>query len=129
KNFGIAAQRRYPLLDTRPAGIIQSNDWNAIFHGHIHHLANLFRMRLRKRPANHSKILTEYVNRPPVDLTMPCYHAITGDLLFFQAELMAAMRDKGIYLFKGILIQQQVDALTRRYLAFLFFPLDAILSP
>src|SRR5437773_1709824 len=49
KDVGVAAERRDPLLNARATRVVEPDQRRAVLEGQIHHLADLFRVRLGER--------------------------------------------------------------------------------
>ena len=127
EHLGIAAERGDALLDARAAGIVQSNNGDAVLHGEVHHLADLFRMRFRQRAAKDGEILRKDVAWPTVDRAPAGDHAVAGRPVGVHAEIGAAMRLVGVVFLERALVEQHVEALARRQLALGVLRVDALL--
>ena len=117
KNIGIARQRPHAFLDARSAGIIQANHRRAVAHRQVHDLADLQGVCFREGAAKHGEILREHVNQTAIDASETGDESVAGRPLILHAEIIAAMRNKFVELFKCAFIEQQRDALARRELA------------
>ena len=93
----------------------------------IHDLADFFRVGLRKRAAEDSKILAEHKHHPAVDRAIASHHAVAGNPLLVHAEIVATMLDEHVPFFKRARIQQQFNPLPRRQLAFRMMRIDPLL--
>ena len=111
EHLGIAGERGHPLLDPRPAGIVDPDDGRADLHGLVHDLADLLGMGLAQRAAEDGEVLAEDEDQPAVDGAMAGHHPIARDLLLGHAEIRAAMLDEHVPFLEGAGIQQQLDAL------------------
>ena len=117
EHIGIAAKRRHALLDAGAARIVQADHRRADLHRLVHHLADLFGVRLGKRPAEHGEILAVDEHQPAVDHAVAGDHTVTRDLVVLHAEVHAAVFDKHVPLFEGAFVQQHFEALARGELA------------
>ena len=111
EHLGIAGQRGDPLLDPRPAGIVDADHRGADLHGLVHDLADLLGMGLAQRAAEDGEVLAEDEDQPAVDRAMAGHHPVARDLLLGHAEIRAAMLDEHVPFLEGAGIQQQLDAL------------------
>jgi hypothetical protein len=65
----------FPSPDRRPT----LHQKHAILHRQVEDLADLFRMGLRERPAEHREVLTVDDDRPPVDRRAPRHDAVAEE--------------------------------------------------
>ena len=63
EDIGIAAQAHHPFLDTGAPGIIDADHRRAVFHRHIHDLADLLGMDLTQAAAKDGEILGKYIDQ------------------------------------------------------------------
>src|SRR5690606_11360546 len=117
EHLGITGERGHAFLNARAAGVIQADDRRAHLHRHIHDLADLLRVALGKRAAEHGEILAEHVNEAAVDGARAGDDAVARNLLLRHAEIDAVVLNVHIDFFKSARIEQQVDALPRRQTA------------
>src|SRR5690606_2238018 len=115
----VAAERRDTLLDARAARIVEPDDGRAVPYSQVHHLADLFGVRLAQRPAEYGEVLRKDVDQPPVDAAPPRDHPIAGDLLLGEAEVGGAMGDETVELDEAALVEQEVESFTGGELALL----------
>ena len=64
----VGGQRVHPLLDTRPAGVVDPNDRRTVLQRQVEHLADFLAVGLSHRPAQHGKVLGKDVHGPAVYL-------------------------------------------------------------
>ena len=76
-------------------------------------------MGLRKRSAEHCKVLTENENKATIDGAVTGDDAVARHLLFGHAEIRAPMLNEHVELFKGINVQQKINSLPRRQFSLL----------
>ena len=126
EDVGVAAEGRDALLNPRAARVVQTHDGCAVLHGEIHHLADLFRVRLRQRAAEDGEVLREHVDEPPFHAAPTGHHAVAEDLLIGEPEIGGAVGDEAIELDERTGIEQHVEALARRHLPFLMLRGDAL---
>jgi hypothetical protein len=92
----------------------------------VHDLADLLRVRLGERAAEHGEVLAEHEHHAPVDRAVAGHHAVAGDLLVGHAEVGAAVLDEHVPLLEGAGVEQEVDALARGELPAGVLRLDAL---
>ena len=108
-----------------PPEIVEPDHRRADIHRLVHDFADLFGVRFAQRPAKDGKILAEDKNQPPVHRAVAGDHAIAGDFLFIDAEIVAAVLDEHVPFLEGTGIEQQVEPLARGQLAAAVLGLDA----
>src|SRR5260370_4668294 len=94
-----------------------ADERRTVLDGEIHHLADLARVGLGERTAEHREVLGEDVHQAAVDGAVAADHAIARHPLLLHAEVPAAMRHQRIDLDEGRRVEQQLDALARGQLA------------
>jgi hypothetical protein len=94
----------------------------------IQHLADLLRVPLGQRAAEHGEILAVDVDQPAVDRTRTGDHAVAGDDLLVHAEFNAIVLDIHVGLFEAALVEQHFDPLARGQLALGVLGIDPFLS-
>jgi hypothetical protein len=124
ENVRVAAQRRHPLLDARPAGVVEADDRRPALDREVHDLADLARIGLRQRAAEDGEVLGEDVDQAAVDRAVAGHHAVAGHLLLLHPEVPAAVGDQRVELDEGAGVDQQLDPLAGRELAFPVLALD-----
>src|ERR1035437_7623077 len=75
EDLGVAAEGNHALLNTRPAGVVETDHGRAVFHRQVHHLADLLGVRRAQRAAEHREVLREDVHETAVDTTEAGDHA------------------------------------------------------
>ncbi len=118
EDIGVTAERYDAFLNARAAGIVESDDRRAHFHGEVHHLADFVRIGFRQRTSEYCEILGEDVSEPAVDQAVACDQAVAGNHLGVHAEIAAAMLDQFVEFFEGTFVEKQFDAFTRGEFAF-----------
>ena len=97
-------------------------------HRQVHDFRDFQSVRLRKRSAEHGKILREHVDQAAFDQSVSGDEAVAGRALFLHAEIAAVVHHELVEFLEGAFIQQQFDSLARAQLAFLvlaFAPLGS----
>src|SRR3546814_3257293 len=89
EHIGIAAKAGDAFLDSRAAGIVEADHGRAHLHRHVHDLADLLGVALRKRTAEDGEILAEDEDQTAVDRARPGHHPVAGYLSLFHAEVDA----------------------------------------
>ncbi len=128
EHLGIAAERRDALLDARAARIVEADHGRADLHRHVHDLADLLRVPLAERAAEHGEILAEEEHQPAVDRARSGDDAIAGNGLVRHAEIDAIMLDIHVELLERSLVEQDLDPLARGELALGVLRSDALLA-
>jgi hypothetical protein len=119
EDVGVAAERQHPLLDARPAGIVEPDDGRAVSDGHVHDLDDLRGVGLRQRPAEDGEVLREGVYHAAVDQPVAADHAISRDDLLVHLEVGAAMGHELVDFFERPGVEQPLHAFARGQLALL----------
>ena len=128
EDLGIPAERHDALLDTRPAGVVQPDDGRAVPHREVHDLADLLRVRLRERSAEHGEVLREHVHESPVDAAVARHHAVAQIALVGEPEIRRAMRHEAVELHEAARVEQHLEPLPRGHLALVVLGLDALFA-
>ncbi len=128
EDIGVTGQRRHAFLNARASGIVQPDHRRAGLQRQVHDLANFQRVGFRERSAQHGEILREDVNQPPVNVAVAGDEAVAVDDLLIHSEIGGAMPHQLVHLFECACVQQQIDALARRKLAFLVLPRHALFA-
>ena len=126
EDVGVAGQRHDALLDARAARVVEADDGRARLHRQVHHLADLARVRLGQRAAEHGEVLREQEHRPPVDGAVAGDDAVAQRLVVAQAEVGRPVGDQLVDLDEAAGVAHQVDALARGQLAGLVLARDAL---
>ena len=114
----VAPERGDALLDARAARVVEADDGRAHLHREVHDLADLLGVSLGEAAAEDREVLREDVDEPAVDPPVARDHAVAGDLLLGHAEVQAAVLHELVELFEATLVEQDLDALAGRELAF-----------
>ena len=124
---GITRERIDAFLDARAARVVEAKDRSADLHRDVHDLADLGGMHARQGPTEDREILAEDIDEAAVDRAVAGHHAVARDFLVFHAEIDRTMLDEHVELLERPGIEQRIDALARRQLAFGVLRLDAAL--
>ena len=124
----IARKAVHTLLDTRPAGIVDTDDRCAHLHGRIQHLAYFLGLCFGQGAAVDGEILCEHIDETPVDGAVTGHHAVREVMLLVHAEVGAAMGDEHVHLLKTALVQQCLNPLTGGHLALAVLFLNSFLT-
>ena len=119
EDVGVAAERDDALLDARAAGVVEADHRRAVPHGEIHHLADLLRVRLGQRAAEHGEVLREDVDEPAVDAPVAGDDAVAEDARVAIARSGGPRGDEPIELHEAAVVEQEVEPLARGELPFL----------
>ena len=128
EHLGVAGERGDALLDTGAARVVEADHGGAVLHGHVHHLADLLRVRFGQRAAEDGEVLGEHVGLAAVDRAPAGHHAVARGALRRHAEVGGAVRDEHVELLERALVEQQLDPFARGQLALLVLRRDALLS-
>ena len=129
EDIGVARQRHHAFLNARAAGIVEPDHRRAGLQRQVHDLADLLRIGLGERSAEHREVLREDVDQAAFDAAVAGDEAVAGDDLLVHAEIAAAMGDQLIEFLEGALVEQQFDALAGAELAFLVLAGAALRPP
>src|SRR5262245_9418042 len=124
----VASKRNDAFLYSRAARVVESDDRRAYFHRHIHHLANLFGVRLGEGASENGEVLREYEHSAPIDQTVARDYAVARILLVFHAKVPGAMFLKPIEFLERPVVQQKLNAFTSRHFPRRVLTLDAFAS-
>src|ERR1019366_275460 len=128
KNVGITRQRPHAFLNARSARIVEANHRRAVAHRQVHDLADLEGICFREGAPKHGEVLSEHIDQTAINAPEAGDETVAGRPLILHPEIIAAVRDKFVELFKSAFIEQQRDALARHELAGLVFALAAFLA-
>jgi len=117
-----------PSWDARPARVVEPDDRRADPHRLVHHLADLFGVRLAQAAPEHGEVLAEHEDEPTLDGAEAGDHAVAGDALLADAEIRRAVLDEHVPLFERALVEQQLEPLARGQLALGVLRRDALLA-
>src|SRR5262249_41645164 len=67
KNVCVTAEADNTFLNSRPTGIVESDNRRTNFHCEIHDFANFLGVSFRKGTAEHGEVLSEYKNLSAID--------------------------------------------------------------
>src|SRR5262249_52306711 len=126
EDLRVPGERDDAFLDPGAARVVQPDDRRAVLHGEVHDLADLLRVRLGERSAEHGEVLREDVDGPARDETRPADHAVAGALRPGAPEVAAPVPHEPVELEERAAVEEQLDALPRRELALRVLPLDPI---
>lgn len=100
-----------------PPRIVQADHRRADLHRSVHDLADLLRVPLAQRAAEHGEILAEHEHQPAVDRARSSDHAIARNDLILHAEIDAIMLDIHVEFLERSLVEQDLEPLPRGQLA------------
>src|SRR5882762_14843 len=126
EDVGVPAERRDALLDAGAARIVQADHGSAVLHRQVHHLADLFRVRFRQRPAEHGEVLRVDVDDAAVDPSPPRHHPVTQDLLVGQSKIGGPVGHEAVELDERSRVEQHLEPLARGHLPLLMLRGDAV---
>ena len=129
EHLGIAAKAGDAFLDARTAAVVEADHRRADLHRHVHDLADLLRVALAQRTAEHGEILRIDIDQPPVDRAAAGNHPVTRDLLFGHAEIGAVVLDVHVELLEAAVVEQHFKPLARGQLALGMLCGNALLTP
>src|SRR5690606_851867 len=127
EDLRVACQTFDPLLDSCSARVVQTDHGRAVFHSHVHDLADLLRKRLREGAAEHGKVLRKNVDETPVDRAVSGDDAVSRILLVRHSESRATVRLEHVKLLETTFIEEHVDTFTRSVSAALMLFANSIL--
>src|SRR6266545_3736586 len=108
KDISVATQTDHAFLNTGAAGIIQTNDGYAYLHRQVENFANFFGMSFGKGTAEDGEVLSKHNHATAIDETITGDDAIAGKELLFKTEVLRAMDNELVKLFKAVLIKQKL---------------------
>ena len=97
--------------DSSAAAVVESDHRRTDLHRRVHHLADLLRVALGQRAAEHREVLCEGIDQAAVDRARAGDHAVAGDLLRLHPEVGAIMLDEHVIFFEAAGIEQHRQAL------------------
>ena len=113
ENLPIAGQRVDPFLNTRSAGVVDSDQRNAHVQGIVHDFGDLTCMHEAERTAGNRKVLCEYGDRLAADHSGADNHAVTRKRFVLHTEIPAVVFHENVVFMERSLVQQCDDTLTR----------------
>ncbi len=115
-----------PLLDPRPARVVEPDERDAALHGEVADPADLVGLHPRHGPAEDGEVLGEHGDAAAVDLAEPGHHTVARKPLAVQPERRLAVGGERAHLLERAVVQQQGEALAGRELAARVLGLDAL---
>ena len=115
--LAVAGQTGHTLLNSRAAGVDQTDDRSPAVGRQIHHLTDLVGDGLRQRAAQHSEVLRIDEYEPTVNLAVTGDDGVSEEMLVGETELGGPVNYERVKLFEGTLVQKQDNALTGSQLA------------
>src|SRR4029079_2999828 len=112
--------------DTCATRIVKSDHGNADLHRQVQHFTDFFRVSFGEGTAEDSEVLGEHYDASAVKQTITGDDAVARIELFVEPKVARAMHDKLVKFFKAVLIEQKIDALTRRQLTRCVLLLNAL---
>ena len=128
EHVGIAAERGDAFLDAGTAAVVDADDRRADLHRIVEHLADFLGMAFGQRAAEDGEILREDIDQAAVDRAGTGDDAVAGDMLFVHAEIDAIMFDIHVDFLERILVEQDIEPLTRGQLALGVLGVDPFLA-
>ncbi len=125
EDVGVPTERHDALLDAGASRVVEPDDRCSDLHRKVHHLADLFRVRLGQRSAEDREVLAEHEDEPPVDLAVAGDHAVPEER---GLGVGVAIRDECVELHERSGVEQQLQPLSRGELSALMLLVDALLS-
>src|SRR6266478_85398 len=117
KNIGVTCEGRDAFLNTRAAGIVETDDGSAGAHGLIHNFTNFQCIGFGERAAEDGEVLRENVDQAAVDAAESGDEAVASRTLLVHAEIRAAVAHEFVQLFESVFVEEKIDALARGELA------------
>lgn len=110
------AERGHALLDPGPAAVVDPDDRAPVLQREVHHLDDLLAVDLAQRPAEDREVLRVDTDRPSVDGAVARDDTIAVGAVLLDPEVGRPVPRELVQLDERALVQQQIDALTRRQL-------------
>src|SRR5262249_7900287 len=117
KDVGVGSERHYAFLDPRAAGIVQPGYRCSHLHSEGHYLADLLRIGFRERPTKNRKVLREDINQATLDASITANNSVARILLLLHPEVLTTMRDKLVQFLERIVVEQELNSLSRSELS------------
>ena len=115
------------LLDPGAARVLDADEWGAVVHRKVHHLADLVGDSGSEASAIGREVLGEEEHSPPVDRSISGDDRIPGRAMVFDAETCGVMPHEHVELLERVLVEEELDALARRQLAEVVLAVDRAL--
>ena len=128
EDVGIAREADHPFLDTRAAGILQTDHRRPVLHRQVHELADLLPVGLAQRTAEYCEVFRHDVDAPSVDRTVARDHAVAQDFLALHAEIAAVVGHEGADLLETAFVQEKGHPFPGGPFPRLVLPGDALLA-
>ena len=126
EDIGIAGQREHAFLNAGAAGVVEPDQRRADAHGHVHDLDDFGGVGFRQRTAEDGEVLGENKDQATLDAAIAGDEAVAEILAVGHAEISATVGHQLVGLFKAVLVEQELNPLARRHLAFLVLPFAAL---
>ncbi len=125
EDFSVTGKAVHTLLDAGAAGIVETDDRGANFHGLVHDFADLQGECLGKGAAEDREVLGENVDQAAVHRAVARDHAVGKEFFLFLAEVGASVLYEHVEFLETAFVKEHQDALARRVFALgvLFFDL------
>ena len=118
EDLGVARKAVDTLLDTRSARVVDADQRRAVFHCHVHDLADFGCEGFGKRTAEDGEVLREDIYQTAVDRAVTGYHAVAEVALLIDAEVRAAVFDEHVELLERTFVEKHFDTLAGGQFAF-----------
>jgi hypothetical protein len=117
EDVAVGAERDNPLLDPRPARVVDPDHGRADLRGQVHDLAHLLGHHLAEGAAEDGEVLGEHGDRTAVDRSPPSDHRVAVRAALLHLELVGAVPHEGVELLERAVVEQLLDPLARGELA------------
>ena len=128
EHLAVRGEAAHAFLDARAAGVVEPDQRDPALERQVLDPADLLRLHLGERAAQHGEVLREHRDAPAVDLAEAGDDAVAREALLVEAELAHVVRRERAELLERAFVEQQREPLARRQLAPRVLLLDALLA-
>ncbi|CAB5023425.1 unannotated protein [freshwater metagenome] len=117
EDLAVEAERCDALLDARPAGVVEADEWATGLEREVHDLDDLLAEHLAEGSAEYGEILREHTHGAAIDRAVTGDDAVAVGTVLLLAEVMRAVPREAVELLEGLRVEEGLDALHRCHLA------------
>ena len=129
EHLAVRGEAAHAFLDAGAPRVVEPDQRDAGLERQVLDAADLVRLHLRERPAEHREVLREHRDAPPADLAEARDQAVAEKALVGEPELRNVVRRQRAELLERALVQQQCQALAGGELAPRVLLLDPLPAP
>ncbi len=128
EDFPVAGEGVDALLDAGAAAVVEADAGCPVTKRHVHDLADFLAHGLGQGASAHGEVLGENVHQAAADGAATGDDSVSVGVALFHPEVGAAMLHEHVILFETARVQQHLQALAGRFLAFGVLGFDALFA-